>query len=188
VKQTDSPSFSSFLFSRLIVWFILPLLSALLFFGLTALPSPGDENPTFHVASRYLDRGTVETGFSIPVLAVFLDYRSFDLVFLSLFFIVMTLMALLIGVVENLPIRPFARVWAWGSLLSSFLLLAAGWVGLRTGSNFMDYEFWAGVFGPTARIHGAVITGFLVLATAVCSFIWTYKVLTSGKEKRFGHL
>lgn len=187
MKQTESFSFPRFLFSRLIVWIILPLLGALLFYGLTALPSEGDENPTFHVASRYLDRGTAETGFSFPVLAVLLDYRSFDLVFLSLFFIVMTLMAILIGVVENLPIRPFSQVWAWTALLSSSLLLAAGWLGLRTGSNFMDYEFWAGLFGPTARVHGAEITGFLLLVTAACSFIWTYQVLTSGKEKRFGH-
>ncbi len=187
MKQTNFPSFSRFLFSRLIVWIVLPLLGALFVYGLTALPSLSDENPTFHVASRYLDRGTAETGFSLPVLAVFLDYRSFDLVFLSLFFIVMTLMALLVSVVENLPIRPFARVWAWMALLASALILTAGWVGLRTGSNFMDYEFWAGVFGPGARVYGAEITGFLVLVTAACSFTWTYQVLTSGKEKRFGH-
>ena len=187
MKQTASLSFPRFIFSSLIIWIILLLLSALLFYGLTVLPSAGDENPTFHVASRYLDRGSAETGFSLPVLAVLLDYRSFDLVFLSLFFIVMTLMALLISVVENLPVRPLARVWAWAALLSCSLLLAANWMGLRTGSNFMDYEFWARVFGPTARIHGAVITGFLVLGTAVCSFVWTYKVLTSGKEKRIGH-
>lgn len=187
MKQTDSFSFPPFLFSRLIIWIILPLLCALFAYGLTAIPTPGDENPTFHVASRYLDRGTGETGFSFPVLAVFLDYRSFDLVFLSLFFVVMTLMALLISVVENLPVRSFTRIWAGLSLLASFLLLASGWAGLCAGSNFMDYEFWAGVFGPGARIHGAEITGFLVLVTAICSFIWTYKVLTSGKEKRFGH-
>jgi hypothetical protein len=60
-------------------------------------------------------------------------------------------------------------------------------VGLKDGCNFMDYEFLAGVFGPAARIHGAWITGGLVLMALTASFIWTWKVLVLGKEKRFGH-
>jgi hypothetical protein len=159
---------------------------ALLFYGLASLPPTGDMNPTFHVASRYLDRATTETGFSNSFLAILLDYRSFDLVLLSLFFLAVTLMALLFCVIENLSVRWLESGWASASLLSSVMLLLLGWVGLKNGNNFMDYEFWADIFGSSARIHGAWITGGLVLITLTTSLVWTWKVLVLGKEKRFG--
>jgi hypothetical protein len=182
VKHTNSQSRSA----RFWVWIPLLLLGALLFYGLTSLPPTGDMNPTFHVASRYLDSAKTETGFSHPFLAIFLDYRSFDLALLSLFFLTMTLIVLLFCVVENLPARSLEWGWISMSLLSSLILLVLGWVGLKDGCNFMDYEFWGGVFGPSARIHGAWITGGLVLMTLTASLIWTWKVLVLGKEKRFG--
>jgi hypothetical protein len=135
------------------------------------------------VASRYIDRSAEETGFSRPFLAVLLDYRNFDLVLLSLFFLSLTLAALLFCAVENLSLRPREWNWAWISLLSSFSLLFLGGIGLINGSNFMDYEFWSGVFGPSARIHGAWMTGALVLVTFVSSGLWAGKVWSSGKEK-----
>jgi len=184
VKQTKS--LSSRPFSRSWVWILLLLLSATLFYGLISLPPWGDINPTFHVASRYLDRGLDETGLKSSFFAVLLDYRSFDLVLLNLFFLSVTLTAFLFCVVENLPFRPLEWLWAWSSLLSSLTLLVLGWVGLKDGSNFMDYEFWSGVFGPSARSHGAWITGALVLLTVVSSLIWVGKVWALGREKRLG--
>lgn len=185
MKQTNSPS--SRPSSRFWVWILLLLLSAILFHGLISLPPVSDTNPTFHVASRYLDRGSDETSFNSSFLAVLLDYWSFDLVLLNLFFLSVTLMTFLFCVVENLPFRPLEWVWAWISLLSSLTLLVLGWVGLKDGSNFMDYEFWSGVFGPSARAYGAWITGGLVLLTVASSLIWFWKVWTLGKEKRLGH-
>jgi hypothetical protein len=184
VKQTNSlfsrPS------SRSRVWILLFLLGAILFHGLISLPPKGDTNPTFHVASRYLDRGSDETGFHSSFLAVLLDYWSFDLILLSLFFLSVTLMAFLFSAVENLPFRPSEWLWSWISLLSSLALLVLGWVGLKDGSNFMDYEFWSGIFGPSARSRGAWITGALVLLTVVSSLMWIWKVGILGKEKRLG--
>jgi hypothetical protein len=186
VKHTGSSTPVIFVFSRFIVWIFLLLLSSLLFYGLVSLPAPGDTNPTFHVASRYLDRWSDETGFNSSFLAVLLDYRSFDLILCNLFFLSVTLMAFLFGVVENLPFRPLEWLWAWISLLSSLTLLVLGCVGLKDGSNFMDYEFWSGVFGPSARSHGAWITGALVLLTVASSLMWIGKVWILGKEKRLG--
>jgi hypothetical protein len=187
VKHKASSSSSVFNPVRIWGWVSLLLLAVLFFYGLAALPPTGDMNPTFHVASRYLDRATEETGFSNSFLAIFLDYRSFDLVLLSLMFLTLTLIVLLFCVVENLSVRSLERGWAFLSLLSSLILLLLGWVGLKDGCNFMDYEFWAGIFGSGARIHGAWITGGLVLMALTASFIWTWKVLILGKEKRFGH-
>ena len=187
MKHTGSPLCSVFISTRLWVWIVLLLLGALLFYGLVSLPPTGDMNPTFHVASRYLDRAAEETGFSSSFLAIFLDYRSFDLVLLSLFFLAVTLIVLLFCVVENLPIRLLKWRWASISLLSSLILLVLVLMGLKNGSNFMDYEFWAVFFGPSARIHGAWITGGLVFITLIASLIWTWKVLVLGKEKRFGN-
>ncbi|HXL72067.1 MAG TPA: hypothetical protein VN963_00440 [bacterium] len=186
MKQTNSLS-SRPSSRRFWVWILLLLLSATLFHGLVSLPPPGDTNPTFHAASRYLDRSADETGFTCSFLAVLLDYRSFDLVLLSLFFMSVTLMALLLSAVENLPLRVSGRVWTWASLSSSLTLLVVGSIGLKDGSNFMDYEFWAGVFGSSARAYGAWITGGLVLLTVASSLISVWKVWTHGKEKRLGH-
>ena len=171
--------------SRVAVWGFLLALCAVLYHGLISLPPAGETNPTFHVASRYLDHGAEETGLGVPFLAVLLDYRSFDLVLLSLFFLGVTLAALLFCLVENLSLRPLDWKWAWGSLLSSFGLLVLGGIGLKSGSNFMDYEFWSALFGPAARTHGAWITGALVFIALLTSSLWVWKILTLGKEKLF---
>jgi hypothetical protein len=184
VKHTGSSTLSSFIFSRLVAWIFLLSLGALLFYGVTSLPPLGDTNPTFHVASRYLDHGAKETGFASSFLAVLLDYRSFDLILFDLFFLALTLTILLFCVVENLPIRPSNWIWASVSLFSSLMLFVLGWIGLKNGSNFMDYEFWSGPFGASARVHGAWITGGLVLLTILASLRWAWKTLVLGKKKR----
>jgi hypothetical protein len=184
VKHTDSSTLSSFISSRLAAWIFLLLLGALLFYGLISLPPSGDANPTFHVASRYLDHGAEETGFTSSFLAVLLDYRSFDLILFDLFFLALTLTILLFRVVENLPIRPSDWIGACVSLFSSLTLFVLGWIGLKNGSNFMDYEFWSGLFGASARIHGAWITGGLVLLTILTALRWTWKTWVWGKKKQ----
>jgi hypothetical protein len=184
VKHTSSSTLSSFIFPRLIGWTFLISLGALLFYGLISLPPLGDANPTFHVASRYLDHGAEETGFTSPFLSVLLDYRSFDLILFDLFFLALTLTILLFHVVENLPIRPSDWIWACVSLFSSLMLFVLGWMGLKNGSNFMDYEFWSGILGAFSRVHGAWITGGLVLLTILASLRWAWKTLVLGKKKR----
>ncbi len=184
VKHTSSSTLSPLLSSRLIAWIILFSLGVLLFYGLISLPPLGDTNPTFHVASRYLDHGVEETGFTSSFLAVLLDYRSFDLILFDLFFIALTLTILLFRVVENLPLRPSDWIWACVSLFSSSMLFVLGWIGLKNGSNFMDYEFWSGPFGASARVHGAWITGELALLTILASLTWAWKTWVLGKKKR----
>jgi hypothetical protein len=178
VKQTSS--LTSLTSSHFWVWIPLLLLSAILFYGLVSLPPLGDTNPTFHVASRYLDRGADETGFSSSFLAVLLDYRSFYLVLLSLFFFSMTLTALLFCVVENVPVRRWE--WVWVSLLSSVALFVLGWIGLKDGSNFMDYEFWSRWERHADRVCGAWVTSGVVLLTITSSLMWAWKVWMLGKE------
>jgi hypothetical protein len=171
--------------SRFVAWILLFLLGMLLFYGLISLPPMGDDNPTFHVASRYLDHGAEETGFSSSFFAVLLDYRSFDLILFDLFFLAMTLSFLLFCVVENLPLYPLERIWVYIALLSTLMLFVLGLIGLKNGNNFMDYEFWSNLFGPSARVHGAWITGGLALLTVLSSLRWASKIWPMGKEKRF---
>jgi len=182
-KHTDSSTLSHFISFRLVAWIFLLALAVLLFYGLISLPPLGDTNPTFHVASRYLDHGAEETGFTSSFLAVLLDYRSFDLILFDLFFLGLTLAILLFRVVENLSIRPSDWIWAYVSLFSSLILFVLGWVGLKSSSNFMDYEFWSGPFGASARVHGAWITGGLVLLTTLASLTWAWKTWVLGKKK-----
>ena len=146
MKHTDSSTRSSYISSRFVVWILLFLLSTLLFYGLISLPSLDNANPTFHVASRYLDHGAEETGFSSSFFAVLLDYRSFDLILFDLFFIAVILSILLFCVVENLPIYLPEWIWAFVALLSSVILFVLGLIGLKNGNNFMDYEFWSKIF------------------------------------------
>jgi len=176
---------SIFISSRLVIWIFLFLLGALLLYGLVSLPPPGDNNPTFHVASRYLDHGEEETGFTFSFLAVLLDYQSFDLILFDLFFIALTLSILLFCVVENLPIYPSEWKLACVTLLSSLILFVLGSIGFKIGNNFMDYEFWSKIFGRSTRVHSAWITGVLVLLTVLSSLRLFSKIWAAGKEKRF---
>jgi hypothetical protein len=185
VKHTSSPTLHIFTFSRFWIWVFLLLLSAVLFYGLISLPPAGETNPTFHVASRYLDRGTDETGMACSFLAVLLDYRSFDLALLSLFFLSVTLTVLLFLTAENISLTRLKWGWVWLSLFSSLALLVLGCFSFKNGGNFMDYQFWAVVFGPSARTNGAWITGLLVFLNVASSLMWTRIVLARGKEKRF---
>lgn len=185
VKHTDSSTPSSYMSSRFGVWILLFLLGTLLFYGLISLPPLGDANPTFHVASRYLDHGVEETGLTFSFFAVLLDYRSFDLILFGLFFLTVTLSILLFCVVENLPIYLPERIWVFITLVSSLILFVLGLMGLKNGNNFMDYEFWSNLFGQSARVHGAWITGGLVLLTVLSSLGWVSKIWVMEKEKRF---
>jgi hypothetical protein len=185
VKHTDSLTLSIVTTSRIVFYILLLLLGSLLFYGLVSLPPWDETNPTFHVASRYLDHSAEETGFSSSFWGVLLDYRSFDLILFNLFFLALTLSILLFCAVENLPIRRAEWLLVWLSLLSSITLFLLGWIGLKSGSNFLDYEFWSFLFGSAARIHGAWITGGLVLLTVCSSLKLVSKIWPLGKEKRF---
>jgi hypothetical protein len=123
-----------------------------------------DPNPTFHVASRYVDLGAGETGFSLPFFATLLDYRSFYLTLLSLMDLGLVLLTLLLSVMETRPLSLFERTLAGLSLLSSFMMMLWGALGPLRGINWSDYEFLA---GPSARVTGGWISGALALAATL---------------------
>lgn len=185
MKPTSASLMTRLTASRFFAGVVLLLLAGLFFYSLGSLRPAGEINPTFHVASRYMDRSLEETGFTHSFSAIFLDYRGFDLVLLSLFFLSMTLFTLLLCVVEELTVRSREGAWAFLALFSSLSLLLLGWVGLNNGSNFMDYEWGARVFGSAARVHGGWIAGALTVTALLTSFVWTWKVLALGEEKSF---
>ena len=146
-------------------WSLTLLLGALLFYGSTQIPSPGD-NPalTIHVTSRYVERGPTETGIPSTFLAILGDYRGFDLLVLALLFSISTLglLAVTSGAMKSLPLLP-GLLWA---ILGIFLVLGLGFISVGKGSNLLDHEvlaFWANPH--RARTDGALI---LVAANLLC--------------------
>lgn len=166
--------------SRALILLSLVVLGSLLFQGLLSLSPSGDLNPTFHVASRYVDRGSQETGQTFPFLAVLLDYRASYLVFFGLLNLSATSMTFLFCVLESFPVRSSERVLYGGAWVSSLALLAWGCLGLLNDGYWMDYEFLA---GPSARIWGAGVTGCLSLFSFFFSAAAIRAVWVRGKEQ-----
>lgn len=164
-------------------WGLTLLLGAGLLYILTLLTPAGDSHPTLHVASRYLENGTKETGFSNLTAAVFLDYRSFDLLLLDFLLLAAGLTVFLFHLSEEKPIKP----WLWGSVLvcafGVFLMILVGWVCVQGGSNFLDYEFFGSwVDSAQSRMKGAELEG-LGLGITFTGFLFLFwKTLLRWKE------
>ncbi len=135
--------------------------------GFSKLPSIGTDSDSpllTHVASRYFERGALETGQSHPALAVFDDYRSLDLAVLSLLWFTASLGFFLMGSGKKKILTPSALlcligpVWVWG----------LGLLGLAGGSNFLDYETLPFPFAPSEiRLAGGFLAVLGVLFTVV---------------------
>ncbi|HVM32437.1 MAG TPA: hypothetical protein VMU88_04835 [bacterium] len=98
---------------------------------------PGISPLVSHVASRYVQRGALETGQSYPVSAVFSDYRSFDLVLLALIFLTVSF-SLFGGAPRGKKSQLDGRLP--GSLAGPLGVWGLGFFCLLAGSRFLDYE------------------------------------------------
>jgi hypothetical protein len=167
-------------------WGLTLLLGAGLFYILTLLTPPGDSHPTLHVASRYLESGTKETGFSNLIVAVFLDYRSFDLLLLGALLLTAELTVFLFYFSEEKPIQPWLRGSVLFCVFGVILIVLVGLVCVWGGSNFLDYEFFGSWFdSPQSRIKGAELAG-LGLGLTVAGFLFLFwKTLLRWKEDYF---
>jgi len=146
-------------------WLLTLLLGALLLFSLDHLPPQGHSSILVdHVSSRYAERGEAETGIHSPLVALMADYRSFDLLALSILFTVSALGVLLVtgGTAKSFPVFPGLFWLGFGM----FLTLGVGFIGLKEGSNFLDYEALALWTDPhRARANGALL---LIGGTLLC--------------------
>ncbi len=139
-------------------WIITALLAGLLFYAFAQVPVlKGDSSAlSNHIASRYQQRSGAETGIPSSLASVLADYRSFDLFAVAVLF-----SAAALGLLFFFHHPPGFGFLFLASLLLGFgvlLTLGLGFLSLKTGSNFLDYEalaFWA---APTrARLDGALI-------------------------------
>ena len=163
----------------------LPVLLAGAFTGLaffelflsSAQPSP---SPLIsHVASRYMERGALETGQAHPVLAVFSDYRSFDLSVLALLYWAASWVFLGFGVPAKKNEWDARALW---SLAGPGLVWGLGLISLFLGSDFLDYEVLPLPLAPSfIRAAGAALAVLGLLLAAAFLFYFG-----SQKEEREG--
>ena len=159
-------------------WFLSPLLGVMLVYSFSQVPVTGPDSALMiHVESRYQQKGWEETRIGNPkseTLAVLTDYRSLDLWAATLLFL-----ATALGL--NLLFSPPPKAWelalpvlflATGCLL----VLGIGFLPLRKGSNFLDYEALAAwLASDRARPEGA----FALLAACGLSFAGLLMFLNS---------
>jgi hypothetical protein len=158
-------------------------LGALFIYGLLALRQPADLNPTFHVASRYVDRGPSETGQAFSLTAVLLDYRAFYLILLALLGVVLVLMVFLFSSMESFSLKGFEKSLFATTWICALALMVWGCLGLSGSGNWMDYEFLS---GPQARWWGGWVSGGLALTATLCSFTFAQSVWSRGKGQFLG--
>ena len=173
-------------------WFFALALGAALVWAVLDLSNPdaNSRGAAVHVTQRYVERGPLETGLSHPAAAVFLDYRSFDLLGLDLLFFLAAILGLLPRLAEGHP--PYLSMTARISLLFSFLGLILG-LGLGAfclhgGSNFLDTEPLTVFCKPArAREMGDWILGAAALLAsfgAVLAFQDNRRAWEGGKHGR----
>lgn len=142
-------------------WLLTLPLAGLFVFALAQIPAPGPSSPlTTHVESRYQQRSLPETGLSSPTWAVLADYRSLDLFVAAALFFTSALGLLLFHPPTARPLFFLPAFLCLG--LGMFLGLGLGFLCLREGSNFLDYEALAH-WVPASQARGA---GSLVLLAA----------------------
>ncbi len=176
-------------------WVFILVLGAGLFYALTLLPSSSGPQPTFHVASRYIERGAQETGFSNlwMMMGVWADYRSFDLILLSFVFLAGTFLTLLLYLTDAISAGVGGFVLAFESLLSVLTILGVGLIcSLKYGGNFLDYDFFPNIydffpniFGLSLERQGAAMFAITLFGlSAAASWGLFLKFFLRKKEKR----
>jgi len=164
-------------------WFLALLLGALLFYGLSSLPPRNSPILTDHVSSRYVERGEAETGIHSIWVAVLGDYRSFDLLAVSVLFTVTALgiLAAGAGTAKTFPILPGLLWLGLGTALS----LGLGLLPLKNDGNFLDFEILAFWTDPhRARSQGALLLmagALLCLAGLLSLFVRRFRSPEGGK-------
>ena len=139
-------------------WFLTLLLAGLLVYAFSQVPSTAEPSSALssHLTLRYQERGEAETGIHSPMEAVLSDYRSFDLLAAAVLFSTAALTVLFF----------FHHPPSFGVLFSTYLwlglgalmVLGLGFLSLKTGSNFLDFEALAAWAPPAqARGDGALI-------------------------------
>jgi hypothetical protein len=141
-------------------------LAGILVFALSQIPPPG-VSPSIlstHIESRYQQRSEAETGIHSPLGAVLTDYRSFDLLAVSL--LSFTAALGLIFLFTHPPGKAFLFLPMVALVLGLLLSLGLGLGCLALGTNFLDFEALAAYFPPSrARLDG----GLLLLGGAFLS-------------------
>ncbi len=161
-------------------WILTGLFALLLVWSLSQMPSPGDPTAplSVHISSRYASQSASETGFNNPLSAVLGDYRSFDLVLLSL----LSLGACLVGWgsarEQESQLPPLRRLFFVLCVLGSLALIGLGFYTLFKGCRFLDYECWVQFAPPAAaRVLGAEWS----LGLALLVFFLSFFVRSKGK-------
>ncbi len=161
-------------------WFLTLLLAGILVYAFGQVPTREKSSSPLssHLTLRYQQRCEVETGIHSPVEAVLADYRSFDLLAVGILFSTAALAIFFF----------FHHPPSFGVLLSSYMwfglgvlvLLGLGFLSLRAGSNFLDYESLVSWAEPArARWDGSLVllAGTLLcfggLLSIVLRWIWT---------------
>lgn len=154
---------------KTVSWFLAGFFALAFAWSLSQMPLPGDPTAplSVHVSARYAAQSGMETGFSTPLPAVLGDYRSFDLVLLSLLAVGACLLRWGIAREPDSHPPPLQSLVFVLCLLGSLAVLALGFLSLYKGCRFLDYECWVQFTSPLkARVWGA--TGALGLTAFAC--------------------
>jgi hypothetical protein len=139
-------------------WFLtLPLAGLLVYaFGQVSSTSESSSALSSHLTLQYLQHSEAETAIHSPVEAVLADYRSFDLLAVAVLFSTAALVVLFFfHHPPSFGILFAAYLWLG---LGALMVLGLGFLSLKTGSNFLDYEALAAWAPPArARWDGALI-------------------------------
>jgi hypothetical protein len=154
--------------------------TGLAFFQLSLSSAQSGPSPLVsHVAARYMERGVLETGQAHPVLAVFSDYRSFDLALLTLLYWAASWVFLGFGAPAKKNEWDARALW---SLAGPGLVWGLGLISLFLGSDFLDYEVLRLPLAPSLiRPAGAALAVLGLLAAAAFLFYFG-----AQKEEREG--
>ena len=165
-------------------WFLTLLLAGLLVYSVAQVPGK-DSVLSLHVASRYQQSARAETGIPSQTGAILADYRSLDLLAVSILLGVSTLTLLFFF---NQPPNPRSLRLAFPLLaFGIFMVLGCGFLCLKKGNNFLDYETFAYWFAsPKARLDGALLlsTGTLLVLAGFLALWRTWLRSPEGSNGR----
>jgi hypothetical protein len=173
------------LLAEKLAWVFVLLIAAGSFQALKSIPSGGEFQPTLHVASRYLQQGAEETGTHSLSLAIWTDYRSFDLLVLAFLLLTAALGATAVFLGEKTPTLNARSSILTLPLMGTLGLLGLGLFCLKNGSNFLDYEPFASLFGvASARHDPALLAGVCLAVVLVGTLILFLKTFLDWKGGR----